>query len=854
MAVRTLFDSSKAKLVWLLSSLLREQSMLTARYISCRRWKLSLCLWSLGVAIILQWYCIVRWHRRTDSGDASLAMLAPPAAAEKKEIALAPPFRRSVRLFNHTASLSTQSSSWVVFYHIYIPTQSTNRSDHARAIVRQQLDQIRHSYAADQQSKPLILYTTIGARILPEDMADWCQPELRCVNMQVLGSGLEDKTLRKVHAYCQHQSPYLNVTVSYLHNKGSYHSRNGANDWWRQHMTAAVTSRECYEATTQTSHNSSPPPCHVCGLLFQTIPSLHFPGNFWTAQCDYIRRLRPIAVFQTQLAATLDDMDKLSAMGQLTRNLYTSTANWTTGRGRYGAEQWVASHPSIRPCDVSTTPDLRYWQSSLESSAEEEFVWRMVPRRSLQDKHWQIQPRPDGAVLKRSASNRRLTDYHLLAGLLVRWWTLYGSLPAVDSWVWGAHFPDAQFWQGRVADIRASGRGGSNDTSFVQRLLPMDTVSALPTVETVALPQYEVGPWSVFYHVYLPDDRNVSHIIKEQLSTLEQSYAARALQTPLSVWYTLVGGLTSTADPVESECQLHSSLDCHRLQQVPDGNENLTLTALHEYCLENSEKSVLYIHSKGSYHESVENEHWRRHLLAAVTSDDCLESIRHSPVATVGNETATTCHVCGLQFYPIWAFFFPGNFFAGQCSYLGQLLPPRDYAVALTKTVQDMFVLKKEHLLQTGLYSPKKEGNLGLDRYAWEQWVGSHPSLQPCDLSPTADFRYWVKDQPRSDWKWSTAPRHSVEAPWYRVQTGKRDAILADPSRRMREYFLLAGMLFKWLHLYQQTPPADSWIWRWFPDGAEWRQGVQDYGGDVVRVLTQRYRDGMNLTLSELKT
>jgi len=63
----------------------------------------------------------------------------------------------------------------------------------------------------------------------------------------------------------------------------------------------------------------------------------------------------------------------------------------------------------------------------------------------------------------------------------------------------------------------------------------------------------------------------------------------------------------------------------------------------------------------------------------------------------------------------------------------------------------------------------------------------------------------------------------------------------------MREYFLLAGTLFKSIRLYNATPAQDSWIYKWFPDGPIWQKGVNQYGASVVNVLLKNYRDETNL-------
>jgi hypothetical protein len=52
---------------------------------------------------------------------------------------------------------------------------------------------------------------------------------------------------------------------------------------------------------------------------------------------------------------------------------------------------------------------------------------------------------------------------------------------------------------------------------------------------------------------------------------------------------------------------------------------------------------------------------------------------------------------------------------------------------------------------------------------------------------------------------------------------------------------LLPGNLIKWFSIYNKAPPADSWAWRVFPDGAMWKRAVAEHGSNAVEALTQRY-------------
>jgi hypothetical protein len=114
----------------------------------------------------------------------------------------------------------------------------------------------------------------------------------------------------------------------------------------------------------------------------------------------------------------------------------------------------------------------------------------------------------------------------------------------------------------------------------------------------------------------------------------------------------------------------------------------------------------------------------------------------------------------------------------------------------MTRILSAMARRKKQGQFLTNLYNPKREGTLGVARYAWEHWIASHPAVRPCDLSKTAGFRHWVAEDHymEPDYEWSMAPRHDLAtAPWYRIQKGKRVQVMADKGQRMREYYLLVS-------------------------------------------------------------
>ena len=121
-----------------------------------------------------------------------------------------------------------------------------------------------------------------------------------------------------------------------------------------------------------------------------------------------------------------------------------------------------------------------------------------------------------------------------------------------------------------------------------------------------------------------------------------------------------------------------------------------------------------------------------------------------------------------------------------------------------------------------------------------DHWVGSHPSLIPCDLSPTNEIKLWFHDFINSSsFKFSLAPRAPIDADWFKRRNGYlRRHVLPFERVRLRERFLLSGLLTSWYFLYNETPPDSSWVWTWYPDGAQWRDSVEEYGERAVsRVL-----------------
>lgn len=212
-------------------------------------------------------------------------------------------------------------------------------------------------------------------------------------------------------------------------------------------------------------------------------------------------------------------------------------------------------------------------------------------------------------------------------------------------------------------------------------------------------------------------------------------------------------------------------------------------------------------------------------MTSAVASEGCL------------NPPNSSCNACGLQFAApprMFTLLFPGNFFAASCQYIKRLLPPKLYETRHGEVVNEALKLSKFGLFH---FPGKKPWSLGTARYTPEHWIGSHPSVQPCDLSIPEDYWYWESHavSPKDDFHWSMFPRRAYNAS-HEFELGPN--YIEDHDIRLRNYNLLPGLLFLWRNLYNATPPMTSWIWSWLPDGALWQEAIAAYGPKAVDTVT----------------
>jgi hypothetical protein len=236
----------------------------------------------------------------------------------------------------------------------------------------------------------------------------------------------------------------------------------------------------------------------------------------------------------------------------------------------------------------------------------------------------------------------------------------------------------------------------------------------------------------------------------------------------------------------------------HKIKHLNQGDELDTLTELWRHCRANPEDRVAYIHSKGTFHDSRENDHLRR-LLTNYTFY-CTDAL------------GANCRSCGARMTPLPRPQFPGNMWAAQCSYVRKLSEPFRFRVQmdtlydgtqpteLQKLASSVLKIFNYGLLQNERFC------LGRERYASEAWILSHPESDPCDLSPSRAYKagHSVPEVPDGPKILRPAPRFQLSS-YDRTDNCAHAGL--DLEERLREYQFL----------YNITPGDGWWGWRVWP-------------------------------------
>lgn len=317
-------------------------------------------------------------------------------------------------------------------------------------------------------------------------------------------------------------------------------------------------------------------------------------------------------------------------------------------------------------------------------------------------------------------------------------------------------------------------------------------------------------PVTLFYNVYVPPKfpegiEIAYNIIEEQIGQVGESAIGNGREN-VSVHYVTIGEPFNTTF-MDDVCARHS-LNCMHVKHYEEGFEMLTEQHILDYCNEEENEShiVSYMHNKGTLHMYDAQSRIRRTLTKSALSKECIEFFPDSQ-----------CNVCGSNFKSVWGPTYWGNMWTAKCSYAKNLVSPYDLEAQNRLAVETR---PKE--IKMNFYGTKAARGyaLGEGRFAAEQFVSTHPDLVPCSFTKPEEAKgsFWVENPPGS------FDSHVI-------QTEKPNMeLMKDEQLRHREWFLLPGVLWRYYVLYNQLPPPESWVWRHYPDGEEWKEAIEKQG------------------------
>jgi hypothetical protein len=226
---------------------------------------------------------------------------------------------------------------------------------------------------------------------------------------------------------------------------------------------------------------------------------------------------------------------------------------------------------------------------------------------------------------------------------------------------------------------------------------------------------------TVFYNVFTKsgdDEERVKAIVNEQFSFLDPK---RHVVSITSIGHSLPN--ITNYNTTNNE-RINITLRKH----YTEGNEGLTLHALWDFCRQpannNHDTKVVYIHSKGSFHDKPQNTVLRSFLTIGALSEDC-----HS--------LPSQCDVCSSRMSPLPHPHTPGNMWLARCDYISKLADP--------------YILEDDKRLP--LLFKKQNWCRGFGRYFFEHWVHSHPYVKPCDLYTNPSYVWDYSGVPKqAEW------------------------------------------------------------------------------------------------------
>jgi len=303
-----------------------------------------------------------------------------------------------------------------------------------------------------------------------------------------------------------------------------------------------------------------------------------------------------------------------------------------------------------------------------------------------------------------------------------------------------------------------------------------------PTAEGSMTSQSDGSPAKsvVFYNLFAKDAADVprvAELVRDQLSRLDPEHQELRIN--------MIGAITGIS-MLGLNATLAEKATSHHYEE---GNEDVTLHDIWSYCqTAQPSQVVVYIHSKGSFHDSPQNARLRSYATAGAVSEEC----RQMPAE---------CNICSSRMTPIPYPQCSGNMWASRCSYVSKLMDPKKLVDAMEATPD----------ARRG-----KSWCVGRKRYTFEHWLHSHPDASPCDLDTNEEYMWGYRDirlhlaKPEFEKVIKRAPRFDLDK--------FKSKYVSLPSSRICEGVGESQheRLVEYKSLYERSPPEDWWGWSFF--------------------------------------
>jgi len=287
---------------------------------------------------------------------------------------------------------------------------------------------------------------------------------------------------------------------------------------------------------------------------------------------------------------------------------------------------------------------------------------------------------------------------------------------------------------------------------------------------------------TVFYHVFQSDasggEALSASIVREQVLEATSSVAFGTVQR---LNYVFVGP-DNSGIPALINCST-----CQQLEHRAAGGEVITLQHVFDHCSKNPAGRVLYMHSKGSFHNTPENMVFRRFITKGAWSDAC----QTMPQA---------CSACASRFSPLPHHHYPGNVWLARCDYVSRLIPPVQMEAAMERVANASAAAQWSDILG-------KEDFVGRGRFSSEHWLTSHPSLVPCEVYARTDYQ-WGESTAQIPQSWKASGGSTDWTPTLQTfpRTGTQLSGFCQPGVGLDLDKVKTLRTFEWQQLY---PTAD---------------------------------------------